>query len=309
MCGSKETSVGLRGKAGNCYNELNAMSEHKLQRFVRSGAASGQFRIQPRDIALIRDIASYQFLSSAQILALHPGSRRNLQRRLTLLFRLGYVERPLAQKDNSLPSDFLVYSLGKKGASLAFADKRDVQTWVRRNAKISSPNLAHALMVSQFRTALMLALPKRGGEVARWLQGYDLKDELTAKGRSPALVPDGFFTVKLGGKQWHFFLEADRSTMTHHRFLAKMRTYWTWFVEKTYNDHLHFQSFRVLTITNTAGRRDNLRVATKSADTRRTGSGLFLFGYEKDYTLDNPASVLQSIWLSAKDDAAHPLFE
>jgi hypothetical protein len=285
------------------------MSEQKLQKFVRSSATTGQLRIQPRDVALIRDIASFYFLNTAQILALHPGSRRNLQKRLSMLFHLGYVERPLSQKENALPSDFLVYSLGKKGAFLAFADKRDIKTWAKRNAKISSPNLAHALMVSQFRTVLTLGLQKRGGIISRWLQGYDLKDELTLKSRTPDIVPDAFFTVKLKDKQWHFFLEADRSTMSHHRFLAKMRAYWRWFAEKTYNAQLKIENFRVLTIANAEGRRDNLQTTAKDADPKRSGSGLFLFACEKDYSLQNPEAVLSSIWLSAKDNNKHSLFE
>lgn len=285
------------------------MSEAKLQKFVRSAAASGQLRIQPRDVALIKDVASFHFLNSAQILALHPGSRRNLQQRLTLLFRLGYLERPPSQKESSLPSDFLVYSLGKKGAFLAFPDKRDRQTWVRINAKISSPNLAHALMVSQLRAVLTMALQKRGGQISRWFQGYDLKHELTLNRKSPAIVPDGFFTLKLAGKQWHFFAEADRSTMSHHRFLSKMRAYWKWFAEKTYNAHLKIENFRVLTVADTEGRRDNLRITAKNADPRRTGSGLFLFACEKDYSLKNPEAILSPIWLSAKDDGKHSLTE
>ncbi|TAL49451.1 hypothetical protein EPN83_00895 [Patescibacteria group bacterium] len=48
-----------------------------------------------------------------------------------------------------------------------------------------------------------------------------------------------------------------------------MRAYWTWFAEKTYNDHLKIENFRVLTIADTEGRAANLRATTKSADARR----------------------------------------
>ncbi len=285
------------------------MAEHKHKKFVRSESPPGLLRIQPRDVALLRDLASFRFLNTEQIMALHPGGHRNLQRRLRYLYHLGYVERPQSQTLINLPSDYLVYALGKKGAQLAFAEERAVKSWSRLNAKIASPNLAHALMVSQFRAVLTLALQKWGGSISRWLQGYDLKDELTIKGKTPAVVPDGFFTMKLGGKQWHFFLEADRSTMNHHRFLAKMRAYWTWYAEKTYNAHLRLENFRVLTVADTEGRKDNLRTTTKSADAKKTGSGLFLFTCEKDYSLKNPATILSPIWLSAKDGDKHSFFE
>ncbi|MDP2704288.1 MAG: replication-relaxation family protein [bacterium] len=285
------------------------MAKSIRKKFIRSDAPPGQMRIQPRDVAILRDLASFRFLNTEQVLSLHPGGRRNILQRLSWLYHSGFVERPESQKHIDLPSGYLVYALGRKGAELAFAENRSVQTWSRLNAKISSPNLAHALMISQFRAVLTLALQKQGGSISRWFQGYDLKDELTIKRKSPAIVPDGFFTMKLGGKQWHFFLETDRSTMSHHRFLSKMRAYWTWFAEKTYNAHLKIENFRVLTVADTEGRTGNLRATTKSADARRSGSGLFLFACEKDYSLKNPATILSPIWLSAKDSDKHSFFE
>ena len=88
-----------------------------------------------------------------------------------------------------------------------------------------------------------------------------------------------------------------------------MKAYWDWWRERTYNDHLGIAKFRILTITDTEGRRDNLRITTKDADARRSGSGLFLLACEKDYSLEKPEAVLQPIWQSPKDDAKHSLLE
>lgn len=286
------------------------MAKHTLQKFIRSETTPGRLRIQPRDAALIRDLASFRFLNTAQILALHAGSKAHFQHRLTLLYQLGYVDRPEGQKAFSLPSDHIIYSLGKKGAELAFPDERDRKLWARLNAKISSPNLKHALMISQLRTVLTLALQTQGGKITRWHQGYDLKDKLTMGRRlSPTIVPDGFFTIDVGDGQYNFFLEADRSTMNHHRFLAKMYAYWDWWREKKYNDWLGITKFRVLTITDTQGRKENLRVTSREADTRREGSNMFLFACEKDYSLKNPEAVFQTIWASPKDDTPHSILE
>lgn len=285
------------------------MPHLKRKKFVRSGTKFGHLRIQPRDVSLLQDLASFRFLNTAQLFALHPGSRRNLQQRLTLLFHAGYVERPESQILTRRPSDYLVYALGKKGANLVMPEKRAINAWVRQNAKIAFPNLEHALMVSQFRVALSLALKKRGGRITRWIQGYDLRDALILKGKYPQVVPDGFFTIELGDGRWNFFLEADRSTMAHHRFLAKLRVYWDWWRAKTYNKHLGISKFRVLTIADTQGRKENLRRTGKDADTRREGSNMFIFACEKDYSLEKPEAVLQPIWLSAKDNAKHSLLE
>src|SRR3989338_562941 len=202
------------------------MAIHNLKKFVRRETTPGRLRVQPRDAALIRDLASFRFLNTAQILALHAGSKAHFQHRLTLLYQLGYVDRPEGQKAFNLPSDHIIYSLGKEGAKLAFPDERDRKLWARRNAKISSPNLKHALMISQFRIVLIFAIKNRGWKLPRWLQGYDLKDALVFKGKPPAVVPDAFFRLDVGDGYFNFFLEADRSTMNHHRFLAKMRAYW-----------------------------------------------------------------------------------
>ena len=286
------------------------MAKHTLKKFVRGESTPGRLRIQPRDAALIRDFASFRFLNTAQILALRAGSKGHFQHRLTSLYQLGYVDRPEGQKAFNLPSDHIIYSLGKKGAELAFPDERDRKLWARLNAKISSPNLEHALMVSQFRIVLTLALQTHGGKITRWLQGYELKDKLTLRGRlSPAIVPDGFFTIDVGDGLYHFFLEADRSKMNHRRFLEKLRAYWDWWRDKTYNEWLDITKFRVLTITDTEGRKENLRVTSKEADTRREGSNMFLFACEKDYSLKNPKAVLEAIWASPKGGSKHSLLE
>jgi hypothetical protein len=285
------------------------MFKAKHTKLVRGDVESGHLRIQPRDTLLLQDLATYRFLNTAQILALHPGSRRNLQQRLTLMFREGYVERPASQAKIKLPSDHLIYALGKKGAELVMREKQAVNAWVRQNAKVAVPNLEHALMISQFRVALTLALRKHGGRITRWVQGYDLRDVLILKGRSPLLVPDGFFTIETDEGRWNFFLEADRSTMTHHRFLAKLWTYWDWWHGEIYNEHLGITRFRVLTVADTMGRKDNLCRSWKASDAKRGTSNLFLFASEKEYTLENPDAVLQSIWLCAKDGERHQILE
>jgi len=284
------------------------MPKHKLQKFVRSESTLGHLRIQHRDIALLQNLASFRFLNSAQIMALHPGGKRNLQRRLHRLYHLGYVERPEAQRDIELSSNNLVYALGKKGAEVAFGEERAVKNWSRLNARIKSPNLAHALMISQFRIVLSLALPHTI-KISRWSQGYELRDLLKIKGQTPSLVPDAFFVLEKADGQWFFFLEADRSTMPSYRVLEKLKNYWELYRNKTYEKTLNMPYFRVLTITENKGRRDNLCRAAKEADTRKTGSNLFIFACEKDYSLKNPEAVLAPIWLSAKDGEPHKMLE
>jgi hypothetical protein len=91
------------------------MPPHKHRKFVRSEEPPGQLRIQPRDEELFRDLASYRFLDTEQIFALHPAGERNARRRLASLFHMGYLDRPVQQKAFAKQGMSLIYGLGEKG--------------------------------------------------------------------------------------------------------------------------------------------------------------------------------------------------
>jgi len=107
----------------------------------------------------------------------------------------------------------------------------------------------------------------------------------------------------------HFFLEANRSTMESERFLKKMRAYWQWWQEEGHKKKFNISVFRVLTITISEERKENLRKITKKADERERGSEMFLFACQKDYNLEEPESILKPIWQSPRDDTRHYLLE
>ena len=84
----------------------------------------------------------------------------------------------------------------------------------------------------------------------------------------------------------HFLLEADRGTMSlQDRMYKKLRAYWRWFRDGGHRERLGIEAFRVLTITNSERRRDNLVKLAKQVDDAQRGSNLFLFGYDGDLIL------------------------
>ena len=97
--------------------------------------------------------------------------------------------------------------------------------------------------------------------------------------------------------------------MDHRRFLDKMRAYWDWFFTKGQEKKFNIKHFRVLTITKTEARKENLRTATKQADTKKIGSSMFLFACEKQYSLEQPEQVLKTIWQSPANNNPHYLLE
>lgn len=280
------------------------MPNPRRQKFVRGGTAD-PLKLQPRDIALLRDMAEFRFLNTPQILALHPGGRRNLLRRLSSLFEHGYLDRPTRQAVAKLGSSHLVYSLGRKGADTLIANAEEREGIYRRlkENEQTLPLIAHSLMISQFRVCLQLALRKYPDiKLVRWSQGYDLKRVLSRGGENPSLVPDAFFLLDTPDHKYPCFLEADRATMTQERFLSKLKLYWRYNREKRFVESLGISNFRVLTITPNEGRTENLCRTAKEADDRHEGSLLYLFLSETRYNTDKPNCLLEAAWQSPKND-------
>lgn len=293
---------------------MTTETKPRRKKFVRS--VPDPLKLQPRDLAILQDVAEFRFLNTPQILALHQGGKRNLLRRLSALFEHGYLDRPKHQASARLVSSHFVYSLGREGAKTLIANAGERETMFRRlnEDERTLPLIAHSLMISQFRVSLTLALKKRPDiKLTRWIQGNDLKQALKRSGEHPALVADAFFVLeapkmengKMETHNYPCFLEADRATMTQERFVNKLRMYWKSSREESFAKSLGIGKFRVLTITPNAGRAENLRHAAKEADDRRTGSAMYLFLSETGYSVDKPEAILEAKWKSPKNDEAY----
>ena len=299
------------------------MNRYKNKRFTRSRKPPAKrVAIQPRDLEIFQNLADYRFLDSSHLLALHPsgGGAGYHLRRLQHLFHLGFVDRPPSQLSYYRTRGKMIYALGGKGAAAIWDEKPELKRkidWGQKNREVKFPFLDHALMVSDFRVALNLALrDSRQTKLATWKHGEDLKDYVFLRDaggyrRKTPVVPDGFFTIEAGDYRSHFFLEADRSTMTTERFLRKIAAYWEWRKLKAHEKKHGIKGFRVLTLTLSPERRDNLLKASRELvnKNKKEGSGVFWFACSKDFNFANPKSVLDSIWLTTKDDAKHYLLE
>ena len=285
------------------------MPNPRKQKFVR-GIPADPLKLQPRDIALLCDVAEFRFLNTPQILALHSGGKRNLLRHLASLFEHGYLDRPKQQASARLASSHLIYSLGRKGAAAIIGnagEREGVYRRVKENEQ-TLPLIAHSLMVSQFRVCLILALKKRDDiKLTRWIQGNDLKSALKGNGEHPPLVADAFFVLETPTHKYPCFLEADRATMTQERFVSKLKMYWRHNREESFKDSLGVSHFRVLTIAPHEKRAENLCRAAKDADDRREGSLMYLFLSETRYNVETPEALLKAVWQSPKDDEPHSI--
>jgi len=297
------------------------MKTKRAPKFKRRPEEVGGLRLQERDIEIVRLVQDFRFLNSDQIKALANGSEQKILRRLQKLFHHGFLDRPLSQIAYPLMgTQKMVYALGDKGADLLaekFGIDRGKIKWNEKNKEVKDRHIQHTLMISNFRICLELALKNLPGtnllfwekESPKELKDYVYIRDLQGREIRAPIVPDGFFGIEDPKGKAYFFLEADQSTMTNARILKKMIAYWNWWKRGRHTEKFGIKAFRVLTITRTEKRKENLRGITKKADDRQRGSLMFWFTSERNYSLQKPESILEPIWQTPKDDSFHSLLE
>jgi hypothetical protein len=281
---------------------------HKFRKFERSQTPPS-FRIGEADLKILEFLADYRFLDTKQILALFPSqTERNIKRRLLFLYHSGYIDRPAQQFTYSKPSDYLVYTLAKKGAEL-ISQKKGLSAEAKPSKEIGVSFLRHSLMISGFRLILNLALTKNTQfKVIVWKDLGSI-DAVYSEGERLPIAPDAFFTIESKDYLMYFFLEADRSTMTQERMLNKFKGYWIWRAEGRQKQKLDIANFRVLTVCLSTERAENLRQVARKADASEIGSEMFWFACEKAFNLANPESILKPIWRTPKNETVHQILE
>ena len=246
--------------------------------------------LMPRDIAILRQVARFRFLHSGQIARLIGGARQPLLRRLHRLFHHGYLDRPRSQIDyfHRGGSKPLVHGLGRKGVSVLFPDVG--QRPRLENLQVGRLHLQHTLHIAEVLITIELAC--RGRDDVRYVPEEELRSQggfrwattvrHAGKAQRVGLVPDGVFALgSSSGDRAYFFLEADRGTMpvqraslTRSSFFRKLLAYETTWTTGLHAQRFGFHRFRVLTVTESAGRAGHLR---ETARTLARGQGLFAF--------------------------------
>lgn len=168
--------------------------------------------------------------------------------------------------------------------------------------------LEHHLMVSNFRCVLELALRDMPDtELVAWKQGKEIWFRVTIPGERKRVVrvaPDAYFALRRGEHVRHFYLEADRGTETLRRIVEKFVSYWFHLQEVVLRGiDGDSQRVNVLFAAVGEGRATRLvnifRSTPKPSRAAHGGRGLFLSCSEGDYTIDDPPSIMRSIWRSA----------
>ena len=284
------------------------MTDTKRRRDRRSSQPPSM-HLTTRDKAIVRAVYDYRLLKQTQIARLFFGGRSAAQRVLVRLYQHGYLERRfLSVHGGRSPT---LYVLDKRGVELLRTEFGLDKVHRYGAGDLKSDFLAHLLAINDVRIAVTLAAARAGYELLRWNSDaehkadYDYVRIVSAGGRSQqvSLIPDGYFRLKTPYGYMSAFVEMDLGTMTLARFQSKVRAYLGYHRSGAFERRYQAQAMRVLTVTSSLKRLENLKGATEAAGGRQP----FAFAPLGEIT---PETVLtQPVWWVASESGRVALIQ
>jgi Replication-relaxation len=181
-------------------------------------------RVTDRDRRLCRLLAEHRVLTIHHLTQLAFTDHNTAQGRLTILHRLGLVDRFRPHRSpGSAPYHYVLGPLG--AALLAAANELDpAASGYRRDRVLAlahSPRLAHLVGVNSFFCALANdAHHQQGVELERWWS-----EQACAAHWGRLVRPDGYGRWRKQQRRIDFFLEYDRGSEAPQRLAGKLTGY------------------------------------------------------------------------------------
>ena len=275
-------------------------------------ATKAGFEFTDDDATLVKYIHECRFSTVDHLAALTERRAKDVHRRLHKLVPRNYLRAIIRRPQKTL------YTTGKEGISVLVEHgvaSRELLEWRVRNEEMKDLFLNHAILVSDIYVRLAVASRTSNLKLVEWRQDRGLWDSapVVIDGEQTTLPvrPDAYFILedkeRLPGKnRVSFFVEADRSTTTHRRFQNKLVAYWSYLTHALQKEKLGVPHFRVATITLTAERAKGLCEAAREVLPSEAGK-YFLFAPIGIASLENPAPIFGSVFLSPRDAEQHSL--
>jgi len=288
------------------------------------------------DVGLLQLVERCRLVDSRQLRLTigRESHRRAFLYRLQRLFHSRHLTRPQSQLNRwwtkGEPTKHYVYGLGPKGYSVLHPEDGDESNAVLRlrDQRIGSDYIDHRLKLTE---AVLCFEEAAGAEQwpLTWTEGDDFR-ATTGLTRTVAIAdakkpqplnPDAFVTFTADTIAARYFLEIDNGTEPIERhgsqrwertsILRKLAVYDQLAPRRGDTDydrrHRAPWPFRVLTVTTTPERMENMRQLAQAMDPKKKGSRLFLFTTLDRVTLDRPRDVLtEPIWWSPNDNDQPP---
>lgn len=266
-----------------------------------------------RDREILKAVNDCQALQVEQVQTLFFGSPSPTYGRLKKLADAGYLERHYISQVAVAPAASpLVFTLSRLGATvLAASYSYTHEDFQFASAQVLNwKSLQHLLAVNRVRVALTRAcqvLPGFG--LVEWRSERHFRarpDYISLGARGAAstkkpVLPDGYCLIRTPLGSAHCFVEVDRGTEGLSQFSGQIAIYQAYMTSGGYQARFQTTSLRILVVTTSPRRLENLRRATARAG----GQARYWFT-----TFDRlePQSILtQAIWQKTKGEGYHPL--
>ena len=268
------------------------MSNQRQSRHKRR-PEPGQIMIQERDVRILRLLADYRLLTTSQLHGMCFGARSKALRRLRQMYDAGLIDR--IHRPVIRGSSEIVYILTKKGHGLLqqsgrHSDADRFSEFKSVSKETSLFFLDHELALVVFRLAMEKECRDTQTEILFWKSDQDLRVSRDGKrrilrvqaydGDTLPLLPDAFFGIQNTKGKSYYFIEMDMGTESLKRVERKFRAYTAYLISGEFQRMWGFKAFRVLILTSSEKRRDNL---IQLAGNQRRHAILFWFAtFNKD---------------------------
>lgn len=255
-----------------------------------------------RDEAIVTAVAGLRYVTLDHIrdLFFSAGARSNCQRRLTLLYNGGFIDK-LKGRAASEPD---VYCLSREApAGLKLLRRNGTKRDLLRPAS-STPQLQHVLGVNDVYCRLTRACRECGLELTGWRSQADL----STLGNKAGAIPDGFFVVRKrvegGALTSACMLEMERSPRSPRTMLRKYTRLREFYENGSYERSFGHRTLRCLVVTSQLSIKAEQRWATTlSRLAESAGLSFGWFASLREILATEPAALLEApIWRRPRAD-------
>jgi hypothetical protein len=289
-------------------NSTNQIITSKVRsRYKRDKTYSKPLQLTQRDIDILKAVSDYRILTAYQIGKLFFSSLHKARKRLFRLWQHHFLDRRFQPVRLGEGASQVLYTLSRTGAQL-LATRNGTTTGGRAPVPFTSRGSAlyvdHTLKLNDFRVALMMACNNRSDtKLLFWKQGNSIKQTVNfvnGVGQKTlhrvTVLADGFFGIEHNGMRRNYFVEIDRGTIGNRRMLTRMKGYYHLWLQRQRLHQLQTNSFRVLVVTTSTARMENLIRTARQVRNGNGGANLFWFTTFNQYDLGQPQSILAPIW-------------
>jgi hypothetical protein len=244
--------------------------------------AKDGFQLQDRDIELLHSVHELRIATVDHLAALSGRSVRALWGRLHKLQERRYLAAVARFMQKN------VYTVGSAGVPVLIEQgyaQEDLAERRIRHRELTEIGIRHSLFIADIHARMLLLTRSGPIKLTHWQEGPALWDSVAGSTGETTLPvrPDAYFILKHAGRPegkntFYFFLEADRSTMSHERMAGKIEAYVRYHERRLHaRKYPGMHSFIVATVTETRARADELRKDLHPLIPRSASRDAYLF--------------------------------